>query len=178
MQEWKVKHTGKIIYLLIGFGFFLLIYTLVAIRFSYNGDMTILESLGSLALVGFLFIMAWLAVFPGMILRKKIPLKIIADIDESKIHFVFPKKKMTTLNKNEISWCLHTYKFYNCLVINKKIRSRRGHDVNVELYSIIGLRSLVGWHYDKLMDVSEWLELNNYEKHIKKDKFLFQRLMN
>lgn len=178
MPEWKVKHTGKFIYLLVGFGIFILIYLLIAIRFSYSGDMTILESISSLAIMGFLFIIAWLTVFPGMILRKKIPLKIIADIDDSKIHFVFPKNKIATLNKDEFAWDLHTYKFYNCLVISKKIRSRRGHNVYVEQYSIIGLRNMPGWHYDKLMDVSEWLELNNYEKHIKKDKFLFQRLMN
>lgn len=178
MTDWKIKNTGKLFYLLVGLGFLVLIYFGIALHTSIHENISFIASLAGWAFVGSIFILAWLSVFPSLILRKKVPLQIKADIDQSRILFTFPKKKMSVLQKEEFSWCLYRYNFYSCLVIHKKVRSRRGHIARTEAFSIIGLPFSIGWHRDQLEDFADWLHLNNYELYKTPDKLFFQRLMN
>lgn len=139
MQEWKIKFTGKLVYLLIFTFFCAAIVLLYAGYMSFRFGGTIIGNLIGLSFIGFLFIFAWLFTFPALILRKKIPNKINLNNQEKYIELHFRRKKTIKIHFENLAYNANHYASHSTLNFYYVHKSTRGHVLYKRVISLIGL---------------------------------------
>jgi len=178
---WSVKSTGKLFFAI---GFSLLFYIALALLIlaAVLDDHSITVSdLWKILLMPLviapLFYIVWLAVVPGMIFRKKIPLQVEIKPYQAGVTLIFPRKKQIRLGVDRIAFCFHRKSLHNVLIFYKIVPSRSGRLVFQKITTLIGLPVGSGWKKETLSEIANFLHQNGYQYHKEKDKNLFLRFM-
>jgi hypothetical protein len=177
MKYWVTKNTGK--------GFYLLIFTLLSIMglismILYgdrkNHDKNIEDLLFTFLAFSPLLI-GWIFIFSKFIFKKRIPVKITYDNKTFEFEFYFSNGTRHRLSQNEISYTYFEYKRYNVLIFNKKVHSKRGHIINKELISLVGLNYKFGWEKQILDNISKYLNEIGIDYFKTNDKSFIMRII-
>jgi hypothetical protein len=175
-MEWKIKYTGKFLFLLFFTLFCAGIVLLYAIQMSLRNGTSIIENLVGMSFIGFLFIMAWLFTFPALILRKKIPKKITLD-KENKTLTIHFNKKPSVIPFENLAFNAHHHKYYSTLNLYYVYKSKRGHVIKKRVLSLIGLGKQIGWHKELINDMIQSFDESKIEIYSEHDRSIFAHIL-
>lgn len=177
MQEWKIKFTGKLIYLLIFTLFCVGIVFLYAGYMSFRFGGSIIGNLVGLSFIGILFIFAWFFTFPALILRKKVPKKITLSSQEKFIEFHFRRKKPLKIHFENLAYNVNHYAVHSTINFYYVHRSTRGHVLYKRVIDLFGLKWHIGWEPSLIKEIQSHLEKLDVELKSERDKSFFGHIL-
>jgi len=115
-----------------------------------------------------IFIVALLAV-PYWILKRKIPLRLMADKECDVFEIVYNKRNSKQQNLHLTAFSYDKKGLYSMLTIFYKIKSKRGHWVYKKSASILGLEASYSWTSKDLFNIALDLKNIGVEEILHKD---------
>lgn len=172
-MEWKVKTTGKLIYILshLVFSFSLILWFSARIDRDPNQEYldALIDSILFTIGFGFMFIIAGVFYPIYWILKKKIPNNISISID-SKITFKYKRKKNKTYTNSILAFSIYQYNLYSTLVFYRVYKAENGQKVYKELFDVIATKTPFSWQPSMFNEIAEVLISNGYKKLKKTDE--------